>query len=449
MRVRIAQAWLSTHWTRIAAVALVLAGALYILLPSASPSEADAYRFDNDEKEGTSQFFAALPDIGYESKTLFTSPVALSTADATSTLYLAIGLEHPYSDQELDALEAFAAKGGNVMVADNTESITSLAIRYGVSAAIERLWDLDLLGSNVTLVGAQAMLGTKTFEFLMDKPALFTLAQNREYTLVQLAKTHQSVIDLNQNGVADLGDEKGTRPVVVEITHPDWSGRMFLVSDPHLFIDAFFVSNQRLQIEISDLPNAPILMNHELALALVRNALPGGGTVLFDESKHYQPASVRIPGRTLSFFEYATATPGNLLPFVPTAAVEVLVLLGIVALAFRGVKISASWAHRFQFAKRPLPAAVELHGDEPVRDLLDRFFQNTQGHTIEELMLADPERARDLLPAGVHFGLHGEIPSSARAEILAFLESKLTRPRQETSAKPKSPATPATAAKTA
>jgi hypothetical protein len=231
-------------------------------------------------------------------RTVSTTAASLtSIEDARSMLYVAIGVERPYSFAEWRAIQMFMDRGGQVLVADDFGYGNSLLRFNGFveNPAVAHIGDTPVteyefsgkrlsdirVDRNPQLVRLTVPIWEGLeYEVLLNDPSCFLM--NDEWYDVEpwisqsllpgeaqiIANCSESGwIDNNRDGVRDPGERVGEFPVII------YQGGMLLISDPSMFTNDMY--------ERYD--------NRVFIQTLVTRLLPDGGTVIFDESIHVEP----------------------------------------------------------------------------------------------------------------------------------------------------------------
>jgi hypothetical protein len=226
-----------------------------------------------------------------------TSASLVSIDDARNMLYMAIGVERPYTFAEWRAIRTFMRRGGTVLVADDFGHGNSLLRFNGFdeNPAINHLGDTVLtqykfsgkrmsdvrVDRNPQLVRLTVPVWEGLqYEVLLNDPSCFVWNDDwsgyepwqepwrRSDAASILANSSESAwLDDDRDGIRDPGEKVGEFPVVMV------QDGLFLVADPSIFTnDMYWRADNRLFVH-----------------AVLTRLLPRGGTVIIDESIHIEP----------------------------------------------------------------------------------------------------------------------------------------------------------------
>lgn len=311
------------------------AGGLLVLLVLAAgiPYAGGEPRYSAFDDRGTDDLttFRAVAeqDSGLQAVALASGPLALAgipDADVARTLYVAVAVQRAVSDAEAAALLDFVARGGAVLVADDFGHGRDLAIPFGVQFSTSALWDERNLADDPGLVEASMMDGRYP-SVLLNLPSTLSVEPNAttaEAVTVLGRSSAASFVDLNSDGRVDSRDQRGPFTVAVALAYAG-GGRAFFVSDSGLFLDG-------------PMDNAT-LQNAAFAKALLQLALPDGGAVLFDESRHHHAGAAPVMG-VLGGLVQLTQRPLLLWPLVGVTVV-------LASLAAWRWGTPPDWRHRY------------------------------------------------------------------------------------------------------
>lgn len=267
----------------------------------------------------------AVKNKNYSVSSIISTPTVLTKFDEKkyeNMLYLAIGVERPYSKDDANGLWGFLQKGGNIVIADD--------FGYGNS-----FWDSDYSASsgkaefkkhqlfdpnyikNTTFVTIFATLPGpgKWYNLLLNEPTALERSYGTSDITTLGASSDESWLDENNNNVRDPREPRGSYPIIMYISLAANAGKLFVISDPGLFINE----------------NWNKLDNSEYVLDLVQYLLPEGGQVIFDESRHISDNTFENTRRTIySGLVFMTSTP---------VAIIVIITIIVIFTVIIGVKI--------------------------------------------------------------------------------------------------------------
>lgn len=257
--------------------AILLGGAALVPLEfvaqNANPIPFSAYG-EGDDQLG--RLRESLQGAGYEWSALVTGPLQLRhVEDPARTVYLAVGVERSYTQDELDALQQFSEEGGHLFVADTGPGANPLLGRFGLVVANRTLQD-EVAGSR-DWVTAHTQVTGPSVELRLGAPSALVPAPGTTHQVLG-ASTASSFLDLDDDGRATSADLMGPFPVLVLVRTLQGGTHLF-ASDTSLFAD-----------------RAPSdgVARGELWVGLLQHLLPNGGHVLVDEARHpYAPSEQR------------------------------------------------------------------------------------------------------------------------------------------------------------
>ena len=278
------------------------------LVPSGGPREEQlrAYGTGWDDVSDFVIDLESRGDLPIQVCTIGASATSLaSIEDATRSLYVAIGVERPYSHSEWTAINDFLGRGGTAIVADDYGAGNSLLTSQGETLGMpvyeyerpdlvfsgERLADTRVEVNPLLVRVPVPVPGGRELELLLNDPSC--LIENRdaghdperpppedpvtgepmfEYDDAEVLahSSPWSWIDSDRDSTRDPGEISRAYPVVA------FQGRSVLISDPSLFINDMYGRHD----------------NREFLMLLVTRLLPTGGTVIIDEAVHFEGGPV-------------------------------------------------------------------------------------------------------------------------------------------------------------
>ena len=192
-----------------------------------------------------------IKNQGIKVSSIISSPTILSKIDEKdykNTVYIAIGIERPYTTDEADMLWTFLNKGGNVIIADDFGHGNSFWVdtkNYGfdevnVRFGDEQLYDPNYI-KNTKFVTVNATIGSNRYNLILNEPAALDMPSNynsRYYNIITSASSsNEAWLDENGNGVRDPRELKGARYIIASFTETKNDGKVVVISDPGLFIN--------------------------------------------------------------------------------------------------------------------------------------------------------------------------------------------------------------------
>ena len=384
---------------------LVLGGYLgFQLVPTLTQGQGNAitpFKTTNDEKS-CSDLIDSLKDTGkvYGFYSILGSPLALKDIeDPERTVYLALDVEREYRDSEVGALQDFHDAGGAIIIADNGEKSNGLSekldIYYRVAYKIHP--DPDPYHSNGTSdepIKVNATLGQKDYILAFYHPAEmdiipFTFAITPPNIVPQLDQIAPNFAIMINRTI-----ERG--PIV-------------FLSDAHLFTNEMFHAGGG---------NGSVGDNGQFLLDLIELALPSGGKLLFDESRHPGTPFLGLGQGALEAMVILTSNWNE----------SVLMVLGLgmvlVAMVAR-TRGKEEWAHRHNPNRRALRAYLPETGRDAkvlLRDSLLTKVRMANKLSEEELDLMPPDELEALVhDKALSRLLSDDCPDLSKEEILSMM----------------------------
>ncbi len=249
--------------------------------------------FGDDDKDGTqyqkewwdlSKFKEFLElDFEVQYKEESGSKIIQEITNPKETLYIAVGIDEPFTELENEALLNFVESGGMLIVAgDNYTNVNPLADRFGIDfnkhAIIYKFEDFDY---NYTFLPIEAKTANNTFNILVHSPLGIDILREDYLILGESISTPNrvlSVLDINDNREIDGGDKPGPIPIMVEVT--EGKGKAVFISDAGLFTDHLW----KVESLDEDFPGR-IYQNNEFVVDLVHSMNQNNGKIVFDISK--------------------------------------------------------------------------------------------------------------------------------------------------------------------
>lgn len=257
-------------------------------------SQMLAYDDDWDDLSDFRDDLGTLP-LNITVRTVSSTVASLTDiSDARGMLYMAIGVERPYTFAEWRAIRNFITTGGTVVIADDYGYGNSLLRFNGfvTNPAISHLGDtpeVQYVFSGERLADVQVdhnpLLVRLTvpiwegleYEVLLNDPSCFVVneawaelepwewdEQSSSPAVLVATSSPSGWLDEDRDGIRDPGEKAGEFPVML------YEAGMLLISDPSIFINDMYDRYD----------------NRLFAQALIARMLPAGGIVIFDESVH-------------------------------------------------------------------------------------------------------------------------------------------------------------------
>jgi len=286
-----------------AAPVIVVLTALFLPVLGKPQGQLSAY---SDHWNDISQFRKMVGQKGLELRCLLTGPKALKLENADTSTLVILGVEKPYSSEELGIISRFVQFGGNLLIADDfgygnavlaqiTDDTVSFEkkhlrdIYYDKNPSFVRVWSRSL-----------NIFGNSTRELLLNKPAALSLHDaafrppNQSATVVLASASPNAWLDENNNLVRDIGEKAYAYPVAA-LYGSSLSPRSItcVISDPGIFVN--------------DMLNRS--GNRVFVSELVDYMARGNRTVIIDDSRHAPDSSESITGMAL--LSAATGFSGN------------------------------------------------------------------------------------------------------------------------------------------
>ena len=311
-------------------VFLILILLIMTLLVVISPHHTSQLSIYSDDWDDLSKFKKALEDNKFPISHISSSAIYLREVKSPeSTVFIIAGLERKYSLNEVNALSEFIKEGGNVIIADDFGYGNSILENLKISIMENGLFGATDYRVKYRFINKQVVdisyynhpnyprYVTDTippYEIIMNAPSglieqtgtenLFLSYHFLEDEEIITQSSSMSWLDLNGNFSRDAGESAGPFTMIVKIRVPTqieifniFGSRTYslvLLSDPGMLINEMW--------GMAD--------NREFALSLVREMLPDGGEVIFDESVHLNENAATKLGN--SFYSLIAYIFGNI-----------------------------------------------------------------------------------------------------------------------------------------
>jgi len=264
------------EWRATAAIyatTIVLMLLFTLFLTEDRPSHNSAYSEDWDD---ISVFRGAVEASGYETECIMSNINLIGRVeDPGRTLLIAAGVELAYTGQEADNIVDFVDRGGRLLVMDDFSNGNSLGKFFGVEFTGLTMWQRDYQRNASFAVVSLTLDGTN-YNVTLDAPTTLSTVRAKATGVTFQSRSlifssRESWEDTNRNHIVDADDHRGPFLLGQEVSSTnEKNGRAIFISDPDFMLNGMW--------NLSD--------NAGFSMALVRFLLPGGGTIIFDESRH-------------------------------------------------------------------------------------------------------------------------------------------------------------------
>lgn len=293
--------------------------AVIAIMPFISKREMHLSAY-SDSWNDLSEFRKNLELKGYKIKCITSTPLSLReyNGDYNKTLLCIIGVERPYTNDEIASIINFVDRGGSLIVADDFGFGNRLIKVFGVEFSRCRLWSPNFIKNpsfpviNVTYEGIH-------YEVMMNEPSTLSGVSEKEI----LVETDSNCwLDANKNGKRDLDELSDIYPIVASTHYGE--GEIIIISDPGIFINDCW--------NIKD--------NSFFVMALVKSLVPSESTIIFDESIHVH----KMPNH--NFVQVMFFVLCNLMLYPAGKVVLLGAAIVLIAPYMRKIKRPVIWFHR-------------------------------------------------------------------------------------------------------
>ena len=264
---------------------------LFPLLQYVAERDPQLSAYDDDWND-ISNFRKGLEDsqdLTYNVSAVLSNPGVLDEiSDPSSTLFVIVGTESPYSQLELEILVRYMEKGGNILVFGDFDYSNTIAQLFAIEFVKHRLWDQNYR-DNLSLIPTTAVVDGELYNILLNEPVAIRDLGSQYINLwtqgfewnkkIFISTSKNSWIDSDDDGLITPEDEvSGPQGFTIgmrcEMKAPDGNslGTAVFVSDSSLPINMMWNEDN----------------NSDFLLGLVESIVGSEGDVLFDESRHTQ-----------------------------------------------------------------------------------------------------------------------------------------------------------------
>lgn len=197
-------------------IAALLLGLTLSLVGAASAPVDDAYSTLNTQWNGTSELAArGFVPIGADLESV------LYSTD-TPAILLEIGPSRQFTRADADSIRAFLARGGLLLVADNSGSGNELLEPLGLSVRFDgRLLADSLFYRKQTVFPVSVDLSSSEYstgvnELVLNYATILNVTDRAEVTVLASSSPF-SFLDLDHDGLKDHGEPSGPFPILCEL----------------------------------------------------------------------------------------------------------------------------------------------------------------------------------------------------------------------------------------
>ena len=363
---------------------VILVGLLIYESQTASP-QLSAY---SDDWNDLSQFRDEMENHESSSltvRTIISSPALLDNIDDPSdSVYVAIGIEKMYLDNEAISIRKFVERGGSIIIADDFGHGNSISKEFGVEFLQGRLWDETFVKNPKFVVVA---INEAPFSFsgavMFNEPS----ALKRGSAELIATSSEHSWLDKNLNGQRDIHrDATGNVVDYEEFKQYDLAavrtvgdGKAVFIADSSMFINDMLDRKDNL----------------EFAKALMDYLLPSGGEIIMDEGRH-DDQNVLTNIQQESFHIIVIATTNNNFKLLTGVVVFLAIVILLVALSD-----PPDLEHKQRLFKPNLDELssnfISFRDQTRIRQVLIEKVRLTRGYSVEEFKALPLSDLEDIL----------------------------------------------------
>ena len=349
---------------------------LFPLLQYVAERDPQLSAYDDDWND-ISNFRKSLEessDSNYNVSAVLSNPGVLDEiSDPSSTLFVIVVTESPYSSLELEILARYMENGGSILVFGDFDYSNTIAQLFAIEFVKHRLWDQNYR-DNLSLIPTTAFVDGQSYNILLNEPVAIRDLGSQYVNLwsqgfewnkqVFITTSKNSWIDTDDDGLITPEDEvSGPQGFTVGMRCDMKS------ADGVQLGTAVFVSDSSLPINMmwNEDRNSDFLLN------LIESMIGTEGEILFDESRHTQESfGASLFQSALGF--YFLLAGDTLIIQVIRLNVLVLVIILTMGLSMRQAE-PKRWYHIFDIRK-PRPLRSYGHSlDKGIMALQDVFLE--------------------------------------------------------------------------
>ncbi len=349
---------------------------LFPLLQYVAERDPQLSAYDDDWND-ISNFRKSLEedlDSNYNVSAVLSNPGVLDEiSNPSSTLFVIVGTESPYSSFELEILAKYMENGGSILVFGDFDYSDTIAQLFAIEFVKHRLWDQNYR-DNLSLIPTTAIVDGESYNILLNEPVAIRdlgsqyvnfWSQGFEWNKkVFISTSKNSWIDTDDDGLITPEDEvSGPQGFTVGMRCEMKSAEGVQLGT------AVFVSDSSLPINMMWNEDR----NADFLLGLVESIIGQEGDILFDESRHTQESfGASLFQSALGFYFFLA---GDTL-FIQVIRLNVLVSVIILTMGLSMRQAEPKrWYHIFDIRK-PRPLRSYGHSlDKGILALQDVFLE--------------------------------------------------------------------------
>ncbi|MDA9719647.1 hypothetical protein N9U54_00145 [bacterium] len=349
---------------------------LFPLLQYVAERDPQLSAYDDDWND-ISNFRKSLEedlDSNYNVSAVLSNPGVLDEiSNPSSTLFVIVGTESPYSSFELEILAKYMENGGSILVFGDFDYSDTIAQLFAIEFVKHRLWDQNYR-DNLSLIPTTAIVDGESYNILLNEPVAIRdlgsqyvnfWSQGFEWNKkVFISTSKNSWIDTDDDGLITPEDEvSGPQGFTVGMRCEMKSAEGVQLGT------AVFVSDSSLPINMMWNEDR----NADFLLGLVESIIGPEGDILFDESRHTQESfGASLFQSALGFYFFLA---GDTL-FIQVIRLNVLVSVIILTMGLSVRQAEPKrWYHIFDIRK-PRPLRSYGHSlDKGILALQDVFLE--------------------------------------------------------------------------